>query len=91
VLISCIGRVRLHGQFCGRSHDPTMVLEVVASCDLCIWNCFFLDSRDHSVTSMSYIDPIYLLDILVGMLRLATTKSMDMTISFTQKKMDMTI
>jgi hypothetical protein len=30
-----------HGQYCGKSHDPTIVLEAVASQDLLIWHCFF--------------------------------------------------
>jgi hypothetical protein len=30
-----------HGQYCGKSRDATIVLEVVASKDLCIWHCFF--------------------------------------------------
>jgi hypothetical protein len=28
------------GQFVGKSHDPTIVFEVVASHDLWIWHCF---------------------------------------------------
>jgi hypothetical protein len=30
-----------HEQYCGKSHDPTTVLEAVALQDLWIWHCFF--------------------------------------------------
>ena len=30
-----------HGMYCGKSKDPTIVLEAVASQDLWIWHCFF--------------------------------------------------
>jgi hypothetical protein len=30
-----------HGMYCGKSHDPTIVLEAVASENLWIWHCFF--------------------------------------------------
>jgi hypothetical protein len=30
-----------HGMYCGKSRDPTIVLEAVASQDLWIWHCFF--------------------------------------------------
>jgi hypothetical protein len=30
-----------HGMYCSKSHDPTIVLEVVASEDLWIWQCIF--------------------------------------------------
>ena len=30
-----------HGMYCGKSHDPTIVLEAVASQDLWIWHAFF--------------------------------------------------
>jgi hypothetical protein len=30
-----------HGTYCGKSHDPTIILEAVASEDLWIWHCFF--------------------------------------------------
>jgi len=29
------------GQYCDKSHDPTIVLEAIASEDLWIWHCFF--------------------------------------------------
>jgi hypothetical protein len=30
-----------HGMYCGKSHDPTIVLEAVASQDLWIWHAYF--------------------------------------------------
>jgi hypothetical protein len=30
-----------HGFYCGKSRDPTIVLEAIASHDLWIWHCFF--------------------------------------------------
>jgi hypothetical protein len=30
-----------HWQYCGKSHDPTIVLEAIVSQDLLIWHCFF--------------------------------------------------
>jgi hypothetical protein len=30
-----------HGQYCGKCHDPTIILKAVASQDLWIWHCFF--------------------------------------------------
>jgi hypothetical protein len=30
-----------HGQYCGKSHDPTIILEAVTSRDLWIWHCYF--------------------------------------------------
>ena len=32
----------LHGMYCGKSKDLTIVLEVVASQDLWIWHCFLV-------------------------------------------------
>jgi hypothetical protein len=66
-----------YGQFCSKSHDHVIVLAVKASHDLWFWP--FFDCRDHSMISMSWIDPLYLLNLLPRMLWLATTKSVDMT------------
>lgn len=30
-----------HGMYCGKSHDPTIVLEAVADKELWFWHCFF--------------------------------------------------
>jgi hypothetical protein len=30
-----------HGFYCGKSRDPTIVLEAIASHDFWIWHCFF--------------------------------------------------
>jgi hypothetical protein len=35
-----------HGMYYGKSRDPTIVLEIVASRDLWIWHCFFWAAQD---------------------------------------------
>jgi hypothetical protein len=63
-----------HDLYCGKSLDPTIVLEAVASHNLWIWHYFFWGCRDLSITSISCIDPIYLANLQVEKLLLATTK-----------------
>jgi hypothetical protein len=63
----------LHGFYCGKSRDPIIVLEAIASQDLWIWHCF-LDCHDLSMTSMCCIDFIYLPNLQMEKLRLATIK-----------------
>jgi hypothetical protein len=65
--------------FCGKIHDSPVVLEAVASYDLWIWQYFFRLSGSLNDIIMSCIDPLCLLDMLVGMLRLGSAKSMGMT------------
>jgi hypothetical protein len=48
-----------HGMYCGKSKDPTIILEAVASQDLWIWH-YFLVYREHSMTSLFCIDLICL-------------------------------
>jgi hypothetical protein len=48
------------GLYYGRSKEPTIVLEAVASHDLWIWHSFFLVFRVLSMISMFCIDPIFL-------------------------------
>jgi hypothetical protein len=64
-----------HEQYCVKSHDPTIVLEAVASQDLWIWHCFFWVAT----ISVCCKGPIYFLGLLVMMLRLATTPSLAMS------------
>jgi hypothetical protein len=63
-----------HDFYCGKSRDPTIMLEAIASHDLCGFGIVFLDCRDLSVTSMCCIDLIYLSNLQVEKLRLATIK-----------------
>jgi hypothetical protein len=64
-IIVCTGVgkiVRRHGmkQYCGKSHDPTIAPEVVASQDLWIWHCFFElpgSQRHQCVAKVSSICP----------------------------------
>jgi hypothetical protein len=67
-----------HVQYCGKSHDPTILLEVVASQDLWLWHYFLGLSgclNDINVLQRSHLFS----GLLVMMLRLATTSSTTMS------------
>jgi hypothetical protein len=70
-----------HGMYCGKSHDPAIVLEAAALQDLWIWHCFF-GCPGHSMTSMFYKDPTCLKNLLLEMHQRATTSSWVMSIQW---------
>jgi len=48
-----------HGQFTGHCHDPTIILEVVASRDLWIWHAYFGMPGSHNDINVLHRSPLF--------------------------------
>jgi hypothetical protein len=51
-------------QCCGKSHDPTIILEAVASQNLWIWHCFF--ELPGSLNDINILQRFYIFSQLVS-------------------------